>query len=686
MSFDFLASEFDRQKFDLQIDELLTHTTNLLDSRCASIVLTKEEVDFPHFFSNCLKNNDESFQEVHQKFGLNVVSENKMIESKSYDVIDESIGQINFKASSKFIGSPILIAPNDVMGAIIVEIDSEKNFSEREKYILGFISISVAELLKLRKAIFEIRTAKEEELAAIQNLRETEEKFSALAINVPGAIYRYIRELSGEEAIECMSPGCTELWGYTAEEIERNPSLLWNAVLQDDFEGMRASVQQSQDKLAPWQHRLRIRTKQGFLKWIQGYGTPYRTESGGVAWNSLMLDVTVEQDAQIALAENIRLLHEAQKLESIGRLAGGVAHDFNNLLAVILGNVEAMNRAQLQPEEQECLSEIIEASQRGAVLVKQLLSFARRSDLRAATSDIQQVLIATDRLLRRVLPANISLEIVQRAGLWPVGLDKNMFESALLNIVINARDAMDNGGAITIETSNVRIDDEYIASSDEDIKPGRYVMVAVTDTGSGIDSSTLPFVFEPFFSTKGPSDGSGLGLAMVQGFVKQSGGVVSAYSEPGCGASIKMYFPVAELLISSDKSPNIAPPNSIRNSATVLLAEDQDHVRVIVEKTLKSAGYKVISVNSGDQAFDTYEKIHEDIDIIVTDVIMPGRIQGPQLVRLARKINNNLPVLFMSGYPHEANVHGNGIRAQDISLMKPIRRHDLLTAIAKLLR
>lgn len=593
-------------------------------------------------------------------------------------------GEGNLPALGQFIGEPIRDGRGKIAGAIVAK--RSRPWEARDAVIIRLISRSITTIANLCRAEFDLRGCLDREHLSHQTIKDAEERFSALARNVPGAIFRYVRMPSGSEQIQYMSPGCTGIWGYAPEEMERDPQLLWNAVLPEDREALRASLQRSQDDLVPWQHRWRVRHKLGFLKWLQAYGTPYRTDADGVAWNTLILDVTVEQDAQLALAENTRQLHEAQKLESIGRLAGGVAHDFNNLLAVIVGNAEVIAASGGAGDQAESLNEIVEASHRGATLVKHLLSFARKSDLRATVADVRDVLFTVETMLRRVLPANISLEVVQRAGLWPVQIDRAMFESALLNIVINARDAMPEGGAITIETSNERVDHDYIISRDEDIKPGRYVMVAVTDTGGGIDEAALPFVFEPFFSTRSLGEGPGLGLAMVQGFVKQSRGVVRIYSEPGRGTSLKMYFPALDQDALSEQRSGPSMPALGNASATVLLVEDQEGVRRVIEKAIASAGYKVIAASSGDEAIELYQDRHHDIDVLVTDVVMPGKIQGPQLVRLARKINQNLPVLYMSGYPHEANVHGNGIRAGDISLMKPIRRTDLLTALEKVLR
>jgi PAS domain S-box-containing protein len=581
-------------------------------------------------------------------------------------------------------GAQLSSSASQPFGAIVLVSKKRRNWSRRDDDCLVFLAKSASAFLHIKASLHEIRRIEEERQKAGLKAAEIDEKFRALAANVPGAVCRFIWHPDHNGKVDFMSPGCAAILGYSLEELAGDPHLLWKAILPEDLEAFNASIQQSLNDLNVWQHRWRIKNRDGFVKWLQAYGTPSQTSNGAVAWDTLILDVTVEQEAQIALAENSRLLHEAQRMESIGRVAGGVAHDFNNLLAVIMGNAEMIDLTALPPEDAEAINEIIEASRRGATFVKQLLSFARKSDLRLSLADIHDVLSGLDKLLRRVLPANISLEISQRAGLWPVRIDPSMFESALLNVVINARDAMPQGGAITIETSNVRIDDEYLEARDEHVKPGRYVMVAVTDTGLGIEEGVLPYVFEPFFTTKGQSEGTGLELAMVQGFVKQSGGIIQAYSEPDHGTSIKMYFPAVEGDVAVGGYEKVLTLGRASKAATILLVEDQDAVRKVIFKLLVSAGYKVIEATSGDEAIEIYEQNHENIDLVLTDVVMPGKIQGPQFVRLARKINNALPVVYMSGYPHEANVHGNGIRARDISLMKPVRRADLLTALNKI--
>jgi CheY-like chemotaxis protein len=260
-----------------------------------------------------------------------------------------------------------------------------------------------------------------------------------------------------------------------------------------------------------------------------------------------------------------------------------------------------------------------------------------------------------------------------------------LLERAVINLVINARDAMPKGGRLTIESAKVELDKHFIAERQEDAEPGHYAMIAVTDTGIGIPKANLEKIFEPFFSTKAQSNGTGLGLSMVLGFAKQSRGFVRVYSEEGHGTSVKIFLPASSkpLPRPSELAPIIA---SSLEGVRVLVAEDEPAVRRIVLQILESAKISVVEASSGDHALALFEQDPSAFDLILTDVVMPGNLQGPELVREIRKRSATMPVIYMSGYPHEANVHGNGIRASDMTLMKPVSRSTLLAAIGKALR
>jgi len=377
------------------------------------------------------------------------------------------------------------------------------------------------------------------------------------------------------------------------------------------------------------------------------------------------------------------LLRQSVKMEAIGNLTGGIAHDFNNLLAVILGNLEL---AKEIPEDQDTLlDEAVSATIKGAELTKNMLSFARRAPLDPAEIDLNRIVLETKKWAARTLPPTIEVETSLLAGLWPIRADRTSTESALLNLILNARDAMPKGGKLTLETANVRIDDDYVAERGEDLESGRYVMLAVSDTGEGIAVEVLPRIFDPFFTTKGPGKGSGLGLSMIQGFMKQSGGTVRVYSEPGMGTTFKLYFRALNQKPGHVAAPTrYAPASAKGNETVVLLAEDEPAVTTVLVRALREAGYVVIAAESGDAALAAFEAA-ERVDVVLTDIVMPGNLQGPALVGELRKRDPALPAVFMSGYANEATVHGNGLRPEDIRLMKPVSRSDLLAALRQAL-
>ncbi len=377
-------------------------------------------------------------------------------------------------------------------------------------------------------------------------------------------------------------------------------------------------------------------------------------------------------------------LHAAQKMESIGRISGGIAHDFNNLLAVIMGNGELLAMAASDPAQRESINEIVDACKRGAELTRRLLSFARRSRLAPAKVRSNDLVNGMGQLIARVLPATISLQTSLQAGLWSIRVDPAFLESALLNLVINARDAMPGGGILTIETANQRVTEDYAIERNELLPPGRYVMIAVTDTGEGIARDMLERVVEPFFTTKGPNLGSGLGLSMVDGFVRQSGGLLRIYSEPGVGTTVKLLLPAepdqgSQGLAASARAPASATPGTLR----VLLVEDDPRVRSVVARSLHDAGLTVLEADSGDAALELYHSLTHQPHVLLTDVVMPGKLQGPALAQELKAVQPDLRIIFMSGYANEAAINGNGLRADDEFLMKPIQRQSLLEAIAR---
>ncbi|WP_299938481.1 ATP-binding protein [uncultured Pelagimonas sp.] len=373
-------------------------------------------------------------------------------------------------------------------------------------------------------------------------------------------------------------------------------------------------------------------------------------------------------------------LRQSQKMEAIGNLTGGIAHDFNNLLAIISGNLELIEGETTKESKERRVAAALAAVQRASDLTRDMLSFARLAPLSPEPLNLNKVVENTRNWGGRVLPASINLKAVLADDLWSVDVDSRTVENTLLNLLVNARDAMPNGGQLTIETANVQADAAYLNLHMEELEPGNYVMLAVTDTGMGISKEQQSLVFDPFFTTKGPSEGTGLGLAAVQGFIKQSGGMVHLYSEIGEGTTFKLYFPQGTTEAKATPSPQKPATRKNVQSSTVLLAEDEPELRELLTSVLSSAGYIVHPADSGDAALRIYEEIGQ-IDILLTDIVMPGDVMGPQLARQLREKQPSLRAVFMSGYPNEAKIHGNGLRPEDVRLTKPVAKAKLLEAL-----
>jgi two-component system cell cycle sensor histidine kinase/response regulator CckA len=340
-------------------------------------------------------------------------------------------------------------------------------------------------------------------------------------------------------------------------------------------------------------------------------------------------------------------LRQSQKMESIGRLAGGVAHDFNNILSVIMGYSSLLleNLKPGDPHHAE-VSEIHQASERATLLTRQLLAFSRRQVLDPRVADLNEVVTGTEQLLRRLLGEDVSLHFKPGAGLAPVRVDVSQMGQVLMNLAVNARDAMPLGGSLTLETANVDLDESYTRSHLE-VVPGPYVMLSVTDTGTGMDRETQARIFEPFFTTKGQGKGTGLGLSTAFGIVRQSGGHMAVYSEPGKGSNFKVYLPrAARELPQAEAASKAGRP---RGGETVLLAEDEDQVRSLATEVLKREGYQVLEAADGEKALAVAAAHAGPIHLLLTDVVMP-RMGGRQLAEELAALRPDLKVLYMSGY------------------------------------
>ncbi len=377
-------------------------------------------------------------------------------------------------------------------------------------------------------------------------------------------------------------------------------------------------------------------------------------------------------------------LRQSQKMEAVGRLTGGIAHDFNNMLAVILGNLELLLRRypEADPKLLRFVSSSLDAGKRAATLTQRLLAFSRRQPLDPKPVDVGRSVADLSELLARTLGEGIAIETVRTAGLWRAHVDAGQLETAIVNLAVNARDAMPGGGKLTIETANAYLDRSYAQVQDE-VTPGQYVMVAVSDTGTGMAPEVLEKVFEPFFTTKSEGKGTGLGLSQVYGFVKQSKGHVKIYSEREHGTTVKIYLPRFVSDGSADDTQGEAPIPEAASGETILVIEDDADVRAYSVETLKELGYRVLEAFDGQSALAILRE--QRVDLVFTDVVLPGGMTGADIVAQAKAIQPGIKALFTTGYARNAIVHQGRLDKGVHLLTKPFSYADLAAKVRDIL-
>jgi signal transduction histidine kinase/ActR/RegA family two-component response regulator len=389
------------------------------------------------------------------------------------------------------------------------------------------------------------------------------------------------------------------------------------------------------------------------------------------------------REANEQLASSQAMAHQVQKLEAVGQLTGGIAHDFNNLLTVIIGNVDLLETEAVEPEPARRMMRTIRRSaERGARLTKQLLAFSRQQTLKPETCNLNAVLIELDATLKRTLGDAVMVRSMLNPALWPCNIDIAQFDAAVMNVAVNAAEAMPQGGTLTLTTRNVAVDPADVSALG-DIRPGRYVAVALADTGIGMSADVLSRAFEPFFTTKGNGDGSGLGLSQLYGFVMQSGGHVTLDSEPGRGTTVTIYLPHATQ-VSEQPQAEPLEPTRIKGAETVLVVEDDADVLDVAVATLTDLGYRILLAYNGLEALQILER-DEPIDLLFTDIVMPSGISGVQLAREARRLRQDIKVLLTSGYTTQTLAQEYGANKEYQIITKPYRQSELAEHVRRAL-
>jgi PAS domain S-box-containing protein len=479
-------------------------------------------------------------------------------------------------------------------------------------------------------------------------------------------------------AILYVNPRFEQVTGYSAvEAMGRNPRILKSGEMPASvYRHLWETITSGRE----WRGELLNRTKDGRLFWEMASISGVRDASGRItSYVAVKEDITERKKAETALKLDEQQLAQIQKMEAIGRLAGGVAHDFNNLLSVILGQAERLAKdLELEDPRRERVDQILWSATRAAELTRQLLAFSRLQVLEPKVVRLDAVAAEAQRMLERVIGEDVQLHVARPAALGRVRADPGQMVQVLMNLVVNARDAMPRGGRLTVEFADTDLDERY-AAAHPPCHPGRFVMMAVSDTGHGMDAETQKRVFEPFFTTKPEGRGTGLGLSTVYGIVKQSGGFIWAYSEVGVGSTFKVYLPRVEEAETVAGPPPAAVPRP-RAGGRILLVEDDESVRGLMADLLKEAGYSVLSSGCSSSALALAANAGS-LDLLLTDVIMPG-MSGRDLARRLGAERPSLRVLFVSGYAGEALTRHGGIERGEHFLSKPFSERALLEAVA----
>jgi PAS domain S-box-containing protein len=513
--------------------------------------------------------------------------------------------------------------------------------------------------------------------------RELGDRLQKIASQVPGFLYQFKLRPDGSSCFPYASDRIREIYRVSPDQVQTDASAVFRILHPDDYAGIVESITKSADTLTPWQHEYRVRFENGDVRWLYGNSVPERQTDGSVLWHGFITDVTQQKEAEQRKIQLEEQLRQSQKVESIGRLAGGVAHDFNNLLTSVLGftALAAMDlpRGSEAASHLECVTE---AAMRGAALTQQLLAFARKKIVNPEVLELNEVVSKMVPMLRRLVGEHLELSLELAPSLGAVKVDAGSVEQVVMNLVVNARDALSAGGQITLRTAEVTLD-EVACRAHAETLPGDYVVLTVSDNGTGMAPEVQSRLFEPFFTTKPVGEGTGLGLAMCHGIVKQARGTIAVQSEFGKGSSFQVYLPRVHGERASVR-PARASLEAARGRETVLLVEDEAMIVRLAREALSGMGYRVLTATDGVEALELAEGFPEPIDLLITDVVMP-RLGGRELATRLVTLRPGIKVLYSSGYTENAIVDHGVLEKGVHFLHKPYRLTELAARVREVL-
>jgi PAS domain S-box-containing protein len=571
-------------------------------------------------------------------------------------------------AAAALVGEP-LVPDNPVEAIELPALLLLISFSTYIFWSLGSKQEALDEAFAAGEAL---ATDNENQRRIEHELREEDERLELTQTLTQSGLY----EIDWVTGACILSPGARDLLGVERESTDVTVALLTSCMHPDDSEQVVKTFKDAVENRTDFECEFRVRHPDGAVRWLfargkgvyDADGTPQRVS--GVA-----LDMTDRRAADDERASLEHQLRHAQKMEAVGQLAGGIAHDFNNLLLALRGYGELAQRAIARGEDaDEDIAEMLAATDRATALTRQLLAFSRRQMLQPRVVDMNQIVSEMQKLLTQMIGDDISLEVSAHEGPVWVNADPGQLDQVIANMAVNARDAMPDGGLLQLDVSTVDLDWHSAT-----VEPGRYALLSISDTGIGMDSETAAQIFEPFFTTK-EGVGTGLGLATAHGIVKQSGGHIWVYSEPGQGTTFKIYLPLVK---EEAALPEAEPEPVVGGAETVLLVEDDADVRLIVSRMLKERGYDVVSAADGDEAVSVASR-RDGFDLLLTDVVMHG-LSGRETADRLRELQPGLTVLYMSGYTDDAVVRRGVLSAGTAFVQKPFSSDELARKVRSLL-